>query len=105
MTLFNDEWVYKINFEPKEQGIFQGILYIAATNYAILQFDYEFATGKSTENINLLGIGHKVNYKKAQVIYENAQDGDVVMCMGAGSIGQVPLQVLAIAQQQLESAA
>ena len=70
LTLFNDEWVYKINFEPKEQGIFQGILYIAATNYAILQFDYEFATGKSTENINLLGIGHKVNYKKAQVIYE-----------------------------------
>jgi hypothetical protein len=29
----------------------------------------------------------------------------VVMCMGAGSIGQVPVQVLAIAQQQLESAA
>ena len=70
LTLFNDEWVYKISFEPREQGIFQGVLYIAATNYAILQFDYEFATGKSTENINLLGIGHKVNYKKAQVIYE-----------------------------------
>ena len=70
LTLFNDEWVYKISFDPKEQGIFQGVLYIAATNYAILQFDYEFATGKSTENINLLGIGHKVNYKKAQVIYE-----------------------------------
>ena len=70
LTLFNDEWVYKISFDPKEQGIFQGVLYIAATNYAILQLDYEFATGKSTENINLLGIGHKVNYKKAQVIYE-----------------------------------
>ena len=43
--------------------------------------------------------------KMAQVITEQAQAGDVVMCMGAGSIGQVPLQVLAIAQQQLESAA
>ena len=70
LTLFNNEWVYKISFEPKEQGIFQGILYIATTNYAILQLYYEFATGKNTENINLLGIGHKVNYKKAQVIYE-----------------------------------
>jgi len=70
LTLFNNEWVYKISFEPKEQGIFQGILYIATTNYAILQLYYEFATGKITENINLLGIGHKVNYKKAQVIYE-----------------------------------
>jgi UDP-N-acetylmuramate--alanine ligase len=36
----------------------------------------------------------------AQVIYENAQDGDVVMCMGAGTIGQVPAQVIALALQQ-----
>jgi UDP-N-acetylmuramate--alanine ligase len=34
--------------------------------------------------------------KMAQVIADNAQDGDVVMCMGAGSIGQVPSQVLAL---------
>jgi len=37
--------------------------------------------------------------KMPQVILDNAQDGDVVMCMGAGSIGQVPPQVLAQAQQ------
>ncbi len=36
--------------------------------------------------------------KMAQVILDNAQDGDVVMCMGAGSIGQVPAQVLALQQ-------
>ena len=35
--------------------------------------------------------------KMAQHIAEHAQDGDVVMCMGAGSIGQVPTQVLALA--------
>ena len=70
LTMYNNEWVYKICFDPKDQGIFQGVLYIAAVNYAILRFDYEFALGKSTENINLLGIGHKVNYKKVQVIYE-----------------------------------
>ncbi len=35
--------------------------------------------------------------KMAQLIADNAQDGDVVMCMGAGSIGQVPAQVLALA--------
>jgi hypothetical protein len=45
-------------------------MYISAINYAILQFDYEFALDKSTEDINLLGIGYTVNYKKAQVIYE-----------------------------------
>ena len=37
--------------------------------------------------------------KMAQVIADNAQNGDVVMCMGAGSIGQVPTQVLALMQQ------
>jgi UDP-N-acetylmuramate--alanine ligase len=35
----------------------------------------------------------------AQVIADNAQAGDVVMCMGAGSIGQVPPKVLALVQQ------
>lgn len=33
-----------------------------------------------------------------QAILDNAQDGDVVMCMGAGSIGQVPGKVLALLQ-------
>jgi UDP-N-acetylmuramate--alanine ligase len=44
-------------------------------------------------------------YGLAQVIFENAQDGDVVICMGAGSIGQVPTQVLSIAQEQFDSLA
>jgi UDP-N-acetylmuramate--alanine ligase len=38
--------------------------------------------------------------KMAQVIADNAQDGDVVMCMGAGSIGQVPVKVLELVQQR-----
>jgi hypothetical protein len=70
LTLFDDNWVYKISFEPKEQGIFQGVFYISTVNYAILQFDCEFAIGKTTENINLFGIGHEVNHKKIQVIFE-----------------------------------
>jgi UDP-N-acetylmuramate--alanine ligase len=36
----------------------------------------------------------------AQVIADHAQAGDVVMCMGAGSIGQVPAQVLALVPQR-----
>ena len=32
----------------------------------------------------------------AQLIVQQAQDGDVVMCMGAGSIGAVPARVLAL---------
>jgi UDP-N-acetylmuramate--alanine ligase len=36
----------------------------------------------------------------AQVIADHARAGDVVMCMGAGSIGQVPAQVLALVAQR-----
>ena len=38
--------------------------------------------------------------KMAQVIADNAQGGDVVMCMGAGSIGQVPAKVLELVQER-----
>ena len=34
-----------------------------------------------------------------QAILDNARDGDVVLCMGAGSIGAVPAQVMAQAEQ------
>ncbi len=33
-----------------------------------------------------------------QVIVDNAQPGDVVLCMGAGSIGEVPAQVVSLLQ-------
>ena len=34
-----------------------------------------------------------------QAVLENARDGDVVLCMGAGSIGAVPGQVMELARQ------
>jgi len=41
----------------------------------------------------------------AQAIVENARDGDVVLCMGAGSIGQVPARVVALAAAQQQAGA
>jgi UDP-N-acetylmuramate--alanine ligase len=35
-----------------------------------------------------------------QAIVDNAQDGDVILCMGAGSIGQVAAQVVALGMLQ-----
>ncbi|MCW5653016.1 UDP-N-acetylmuramate--L-alanine ligase [Hydrogenophaga sp.] len=35
----------------------------------------------------------------AQAVIDNAQDGDVVLCMGAGTIGSVAAQVMELAQQ------
>jgi UDP-N-acetylmuramate--alanine ligase len=33
----------------------------------------------------------------AQAVLDNARDGDVVLCMGAGTIGAVPAQLVALA--------
>jgi UDP-N-acetylmuramate--alanine ligase len=43
---------------------------------------------------NLLFVEHIQDM--ASAIIDNAQAGDVVMCMGAGSIGQVAAQVVAL---------
>jgi UDP-N-acetylmuramate--alanine ligase len=32
-----------------------------------------------------------------QAVMNNARDGDVLICMGAGSIGAIPAQVVALA--------
>ncbi len=36
-----------------------------------------------------------------QAIFDNARDGDVVLCMGAGSVGGVPAKVIDLAPQLL----
>ena len=35
----------------------------------------------------------------AQAILDNSQDGDVVLCMGAGSIGAVPARVVELSNR------
>jgi UDP-N-acetylmuramate--alanine ligase len=35
-----------------------------------------------------------------QAVFDNARDGDVVLCMGAGSVGAVAGQLVAWAHQQ-----
>jgi UDP-N-acetylmuramate--alanine ligase len=38
----------------------------------------------------------------ATQVLQHAQDGDVVVCMGAGSIGQVPAQIVALGEHALK---
>ena len=37
----------------------------------------------------------------AQAVARHCRSGDVVLCMGAGSIGSVPIQILALAAQEI----
>ncbi len=75
LTNYGDEIVYPISFLPKGKGLFEGKMYISASTYAVLQLDFQFASGKRDEHIQLLGFGHDMNFKKGQVIFEKTVQG------------------------------
>lgn len=75
VTIFQDELVYPVSFVPKNRGLFEGTMYISTSTFALLQLDFAFAEGKSNENIQFLGVGHSMNFKKGRVIYERAGSG------------------------------
>ncbi len=74
LEFYNGELVYKIKFKPKSSGIFEGEIFVSSSDFGIHQMDYSYAKGKSTENIQLLGIGHAINYRKGRVIFEKGKD-------------------------------
>jgi hypothetical protein len=66
----NDEPVYRLDFTPRGRGLFEGTLYISTSTYGILRMSYQYASGKTNENFQLLGVGHSMLNKAAQIIYE-----------------------------------
>lgn len=75
VTVFNGELVYQVAFTPRERGLFEGTLYVSTQSFAILQLDFAYAPGKTSENIHLLGFGHSMNSKQGRVIFEKGKEG------------------------------
>ncbi len=69
-TRVNGEDVYIIDFEPKENGLFTGRLYIARNKYALIRADYEYAPYKYGRDINLLGFGYTETQFKGSIYFE-----------------------------------
>lgn len=70
IEFYNGELVYRIKFEPKRTGLFEGEIFISTSDFGIHQMDYTYAKGKSTENIKILGFGHAINKRKGRVIFD-----------------------------------
>ncbi|HIF49029.1 MAG TPA: hypothetical protein EYQ68_03905 [Cytophagales bacterium] len=75
LSVFNEELVYEINFKSEKNGLYQGIMYVNSDNYAILQLDYEYAPGKSNQNIRLFGLSHSMKNRGARVIFVKGDAG------------------------------
>ncbi|HCX24259.1 MAG TPA: hypothetical protein DHN29_20220 [Cytophagales bacterium] len=83
VTIINDELVYQVSFKPKSGGLFEGVIYCSTSTYGVLQVDYKYATGKSDENFQLLGIGHSIEDIGARVMYEHTKDGYMLKYINA----------------------
>jgi hypothetical protein len=83
VTVYNDELVYRISFIPENRGLFEGIMYVSTTSYAILQLDFAFAEGKQNEKFQFAGFGHLMDFKKGRVIFEKGNSGYFVKYINA----------------------
>lgn len=72
-TNVNGEDVYIINFKPKKNGVFKGRVYIAIKSFALIRADYEYAKGKISRNISLLGVKYTENHFKASIFFEKKE--------------------------------
>ncbi len=83
LSLINNEVVYKIHFQPKAGGTYQGYLFISKDDFGILQMDFTYADGKRGKHIQLLGVGYSENLKQAHVIFEKDQNGYFIKYINA----------------------
>ena len=54
----------------------------------------ELSASRASLSARSAASGSSIASAVAQAVIDNARDGDVVLCMGAGSIGGVPAQIV-----------
>jgi len=69
-TEVNGEDVYIIDFIPKNNGKYEGRVFITLKTFALIRADYEFAKGKTGTSINLFGVGYENNVFKGSIAFE-----------------------------------
>lgn len=74
LTHVNGEDAYIIDFTPKNDGEYEGRLYISVTTSALIRADYKYAPGKIGKNINLLGIGFSETEFAGSIYFEKIND-------------------------------
>lgn len=67
-VLYNDNWVYKISFKPKNNAKFKGSVYINMDDYAVLKVDFKNAK-TPYKNFNLFGVHSKQPTYKGMVLF------------------------------------
>lgn len=70
LKYYNDQALHTILFQARSNGLFEGKLYVSENDKGIVQMEFKYAPGKSSENFQILGFGHSMKHKEGKVIYE-----------------------------------
>ncbi len=73
-TTFNGDWVYKLEFFPKGNAKYKGILYIDVFNFAIVQAEFQGAKNIFENHFNMLGIKANTLTYKSLVQFQRANE-------------------------------
>ena len=73
-TKVNDESVYIIEFTPKEEGLFEGKLYVSIETSALIRADYKYAIDKTGLNIQIFGFGMTQTDFVGSIYFEKNKD-------------------------------
>ena len=74
LTSVNGEDAYIISFTPKNDGEYEGRLYISVVSSALIRADYKYAPGKIGKNLHLLGIGFSETEFAGSIYFEKIND-------------------------------
>ncbi len=67
-VLFNDNWVYKLRFRPKNKAKFKGYVYVNVADYAVLRVDFQ-NTEIPYKKFNLFGVHYKQPINKGMALF------------------------------------
>ena len=74
LTHVNNEDAYIIDFTPKNDGEYEGRLYISVETSALIRADYKYAPGKIGKDLHLLGIGFTETAFSGSIYFEKIND-------------------------------
>jgi hypothetical protein len=83
VTMIDSLVVYEVKFSPQRKGLYEGSAFISTDDFALVVADFKYAQGKQDEKIQLLGIGHAMNFKGARVMFEKIKEGYVLKYINA----------------------
>lgn len=84
-AFINDNYVYKIYFEPKRGADYKGVIYVNLLDFGIEKVDYENI--KPLKKFSLLGLSYSMDLHKGTLLYAKNQNSQYVLKFGEVETG------------------